>query len=855
MSEPESPAETEKKPSVYSVIGGRSFRMTPDQARDLAEAGGEDRFVSRDEAVSVQQSNMDKALAEDAGSGWAGAGGLLSGGTFGFGPAAVIGVRDAIGDRHGSDYLRHLFSGQRSMGAYQAANVGGMLATTYATSGLLNPLEARAGALMPEATGILGQMAKGAVTGGTRAGAEGAIMGLGSAVEEAAIQNKGLTAEAALHGALMGGGLGLGLGGVVGASSGFVRGVGGKIAPFLEKSAVSAGPALERNMVRELGATDATISRMAAEDGGVSGFLSEADKMAQEEGLRLSSSPSQLRELADKNLERFTSQRISVAREFDAAKTGVGPSWSHFEREVIDNLIGDVSAQPGGLDRAAKVKSWLDRMSTSKLEEAIEAAEAPRPPVAPTISSKPGVRVEFEDVGKQFQKAGVAANDTSKVANDVTPHTYANDNHVPYMAANDNAVGAANDNFIDIENLMKPSGSQPNFLKSAKAFEGWAEGRQYVQTASKSLPSDLQSKVMHLYDAEMRTAMEAAEEADYALAGNAGRFKAAELGSRISQELSDMLDNKLSQARPIVNADDAGVVAAYAMSGHPLGGLGYGVGRVATRAAMEHISPRLAETMWRMSTGAGLSQAVGTLKGSVEKAVTAYLRARDTAVAVTVKAATQKGVRERSRKNYDRMVDEAYKFMNTPRDERFREYLKHTGNLTVAEEMTKKSDRVIQYLQQNIPPSRKDRGAAKLMRTVVPQRLDVKEHMFMNKVHIVKSPFGALSALEDGSLSKDQVQALKENWPETYNLVVNAAEAHIGKLAAQGKKLPISKISRLSILLDHPLDSIMESRFVQPVQQAMNSPQAEPPKPQPAPGPSPTVEDTVTPSEQIVSGA
>lgn len=826
---------------IYRIVGGKATRVDPEQAREYAVSEGDPGFATEKEAVAALQKEHDYNLAEEAG----GASRIAAGIMPGVARAGLIKGFEASGDDMGAQYLRHLLRGASEHTDYKVADFAGLLAMSEASAGL--GAVGRVGGLLPEAGSIMGS----AIRTGGRLGAEGALMGLSSATEDAALENKSLMSEAVLADMARRGGAGFLMGGALGAP----LGAGGAL---LKKAVPAIGDAIgksvtldsaESGMLHELGATNGQIARLAAEEGGAGAFLNEAERQAQEAGIKLSDNPAKLRQLAESNVEKFAEQRMAVAKEFDSAATGTGPSWRSFERQVQEKVIGDIATVPGGWDYAKRINNWMRRMAGG-----VEVEEAALPAVE--AEQKQATR-ELEQVSMPGRAANdnaeMAANDNhipgrgGFAAND-NGVAVANDNHMPMMAANDNAVGVANDN-----DILVPTEKAPKWYNASKSFESWARGRPLIVDALGGLPQDVRTEVLALYDGEMRQAMEAAEQFDESLTGAAGRFKAAELGGRVSHELSEMLANRGNVRRggPVWGALEPAV--AYASAGHPVSGIGYGLGRAAYRMAEETVAPKVAEALWKMAATGSAGESVMRLKEYVSKAIDGYLKARSMGTTGVLKGASKFTGPKRTRKSYERELDGAYNFMASTADERFQNYLRHTQSLALAQEMVRKTDNHIGILQQTIPAKKGKNGkdAGRLLPVVVPKLLDQTEHMFMNKHSVLKSPFAALDHLRAGKLSKDQVAMLKDAWPEVHNLLVKEAQDQIMALKDSGKPMPVEKVTQLSILLDTPLDVIVQPDFIQPVQMALNSPQpqaqqqAQPPQ---APAP---VDQYMTVAEKV----
>lgn len=764
--------------TMYTTIGGVPVLVDQKQAQDLQQTGGFTP-ISEEQAVALAQNQHDLKLAEDAGPVMGGIAGAVSGASFGFGPAAHIRLTEIMKGPEAANKARHTWAGQEQTNAYFGGQAAGMLASTIATHGIFNPVESAALKFLPEARGILGTIARGALTSGARGGAEGALMGLGSAVEQAAFQNKELTAEAIAASAGPGFLIGGSLGSLVGGTGAAFKAVGPRLAGTVA-SAIDRSVGADAALVKELGAHGSQIAKLP---GGPNAFLREASEIVSKEGLSLSDDPSKVLKAARNAEKEFAKLRIEVAKEFDRAAPSMAPSWSSFSNSVRDQVLAAEAMAPGGMVQADKVDKWLER--------------------------------------------------------------------------------------------NKPA-------KFTSSFTDWVKGRELIQESSKALPPRIKQQVVELYDAQLRNAMESAEGGvrskgplgdvvpasndnllpfgnvpaandNGVLSGASGRYQAAETGHRVARDLAGFIEQKSSTGGPMLSGGDMATAAGYAMSGHPLGGLGWLAGKTAFRTLSERFGPAVAETVWKLSSSANGVSAVTNLKSNIQKALNAYLTGRDMASSVGGKYMSRHKL---DRKTFDAELSKTYELINRSREARLADFARNTGSMSMAEALTKLSDKNINWLQQNMPPMKGSKGKdmGKMRPVPMPKALDYQEHIFNKKYGAMKNPFAVLGDLEEGQLSKDSVLAMKANWPQTYNLIVQEAQHQVATMKANGETLPMEKITQLSILLQKPLDSTLEPQFVQGVQ-ASFAVQPDQQSQSSAPGqqPSTDIQSLMTPSEKAES--
>jgi hypothetical protein len=82
---------------------------------------------------------------------------------------------------------------------------------------------------------------------------------------------------------------------------------------------------------------------------------------------------------------------------------------------------------------------------------------------------------------------------------------------------------------------------------------------------------------------------------------------------------------------------------------------------------------------------------------------------------------------------------------------------------------------------------------------------------FMRYAETVENPMKALEHFEKGTLSRENVEALKVVYPEIYKKLVASTSNFLAK---HGSKLSYNKKVQLGLLLDMPADSTMTPQFI-----------------------------------------
>ena len=94
-----------------------------------------------------------------------------------------------------------------------------------------------------------------------------------------------------------------------------------------------------------------------------------------------------------------------------------------------------------------------------------------------------------------------------------------------------------------------------------------------------------------------------------------------------------------------------------------------------------------------------------------------------------------------------------------------------------------------------------------------------------------------LDDLEKGTLSRDAVRAVKYVYPQLHQELVFTAAETVQDMKEKGKFLPMDKVVRLGLVLDAPVDSILERSRISSIQASFVPPappqgDAQPPQPQ-----------------------
>lgn len=182
--------------------------------------------------------------------------------------------------------------------------------------------------------------------------------------------------------------------------------------------------------------------------------------------------------------------------------------------------------------------------------------------------------------------------------------------------------------------------------------------------------------------------------------------------------------------------------------------------------------------------------------------------------------------------SYDEIVDKIFNGSNSQEntEPRLREVM---PSLEYAPETAAKAamriNGAMDYLKDKIPADTlRQLGTPSLLRRKadVP---DFEKQRFLRLVEVLNDPEAAIDRLEEGRLTKDEVEILKITYPETYNNLVSSVMAGIADGEESGDPMPFSKKIQLGILLGTPIDATMDPKFMAALQSVKVTEQTEGP--------------------------
>lgn len=814
---PEAPKEKLPEGSTGELYvespGGVPLKIKTSEVEDYAKHGY--GLITKDEAevrAGAQQDLRNVDTSEALGLG------LASGLTAGIGPG--LAVKAGLLDPH------RVMAAQTS-DAYTAGDVAGLVLPAIATggaavegragmagsvlrytpAGLVNEAgglaERMAASMLGENMGALGKIARPAIGMAGRGAAEGALVSMGNTLGDSMVQNKPLAIESiaasglegGLFGGLLGGGLGFagGLGhaaadGVVGAVE---KGVGGK-----------AGQGV---LARRFG--------MSAEDVANAPSLKEALKGR---GQVILDGGGKIGDKTEAIVEKY----IPNARKtYEAAIKDVV---STLEKDAASK-VPNIQRVSGALDVLPEAEANAARKQLYKLPGDFPVEPVMAPIKEPIHPGEPPVRPMQGDLSKPG----------------------AMDRHLKAMADHGTALA-------DYERALEEHGiAKAKYDNTVKAHTGdkmaWEEqARAYSQRngtwsewvdIAKNLKGDARNIVL----SEIRMA---AGDVDKALAEKFGSaWTMRELADSMAKDMGNKAANELLKSSPGLHPRDAATAGAIFVTGHPVSAAGYLAMKAAGKRLDRIVEPWMSQMAWNSQFGTKAVGAEQAVKTRIRESIGNFFR-KTTRKAVAAGAAGYgeknlgMGNPDKARTTFEERVARARTLASSSHQERVRRYadmIAQQGYTDLAKQIVLLNQRTANYVNFNLPQSTfSNMGLRKPPKI---HGLDANEHKQNRLLDIISKPMKLLSNLEEGTVSPDEVKALKSVYPEIHKEIVMTSMEAISTMKSNGEYLPVDKISQLGIVLDYPVDSILEPEFINEIQAVLNTPP--PPSPDQGPAPSP----------------
>lgn len=369
-------------------------------------------------------------------------------------------------------------------------------------------------------------------------------------------------------------------------------------------------------------------------------------------------------------------------------------------------------------------------------------------------------------------------------------------------------------------------------LSAVKSWENWTTSRAQMADALKSANGTVQADVyrtaISAADSEIRMSMEAAAEA-IGKPGLSEAFHGALMTQKLSSELAEMVSKKgareLERGMGLeLGGGDLGALAYSTLAGHPLGGAAIVAGKKIVQHLQRKMEPAIAEAAYRAAVGAEAGATTARVGARMSESVKRFMTGTSrVAVGESTPKADRAPKLKYDLKSYDEAVSSTEKLLDAShraKVETFVSALAEMGHPDLAKEAMDGYQRSMEYLRYNMPASRTNKQAGSMGKMPTPFGLDTKQNSFMRIQRAVRQPLSILEDLENGSLSREAVKAVKYVSPPLYKELVTRTAMAMLEVKSEGKFLPADKVAMIGTVLDAPVDSKLEKGFIDAVQAA-----------------------------------
>lgn len=393
--------------------------------------------------------------------------------------------------------------------------------------------------------------------------------------------------------------------------------------------------------------------------------------------------------------------------------------------------------------------------------------------------------------------------------------------------------------------------------KGFGSWQSWMGARETLANmgklvSDKATAAGLKSKVMGIMDSELNSAMEYAGQS-IGQPGLAKQFAAASAGERMASHLEEMTGRKAAQEATAgvsgISGQDLRTGLWSTVMGHPLAGIGMMGLKKAGGYLQEAVAPAIAQRAYEMSVGAQAAASVVNTQAAIKSAVGKFFTG-------ATRGASTVGTGVKSRAEFEKRLETTSLLLGPEHQAKVAQYARDLADAHQADlgqEILATNKRAVDYLTHNLPPSTKANKSTSLMFQPTNHSLSQDEWKFFRIDEVIKKPMKLMQNIEDGTVTPEEVKAVKYVYPEVYSQVVQGVTQGIFDLKQEGKFVSLEKVTQLGIVLDAPIDPVLEPGFVADVQASMDVPQQ--------PGPAPQRNDRIqpmnlqTPLEQMTSGA
>lgn len=370
--------------------------------------------------------------------------------------------------------------------------------------------------------------------------------------------------------------------------------------------------------------------------------------------------------------------------------------------------------------------------------------------------------------------------------------------------------------------------------KGMGSWESWLDARNQINSIGKlvrdkGVSADLKSRLLGIMDSEINDAMEAAG-GQIERPGLPKQFQSAAAGERTAKHLAEMTGRKgIAEAMggsSMIDQGDVKTLGWGLLTGHPLAGAAVVAGKGLAGKLQNAVTPYIAQRAYEMSVGARAAGSVVNTKSRVKEAVATFFQGGR-------RAAPEVGLK--SRDQYEKTLDRTSQLISPMQQDKVKQYaqtLASMGQPALADNVLQTNQRAVDYLRHNMPPSTKANSSTSLMFQPTKHGLSQDEWKFFRIDKAIKSPLSLLDNIEDGTVTREEVKAVQYVYPDLYSNIVQTVTEGVYNLKQDGNFLPMDKVTQLGIVLDAPIDPMLDPSFVADIQAALEVPEQPGPKPQ-----------------------
>lgn len=789
--------------------------------------------ISEQEALQAAEAQKNLAYVDQN---WGSAGtaaiGAFSGLTLGLGPAlagvgpghlraAQVSPLYTAGDIAGTVAPALLSGGESAIGRGLSMTPAGLMGMAGGAA------ERLAGGVLGDSAGLLGRMGSTPIKMAARGAAEGGLINMGHAIGDGIINNKPLSAEAiaasGVDGALFGGLIGGTLGTVGSIGTRAVEGM-ADVAKGVAGRGVKGVSTMAKGFGMEAGEVGNDVKSAHAK-------LKSFGDILDTEGANIGDSTSTKLAATKKYIDVQTAARKDAIQSMDRDITG---AIDQIDRRLESRLTNDLVEARRGTPNELRAESTVQNFLKSLKGEPSK--------VAPVVEEGVHIPGETTEV-----KLGKLPNGTQHVGTRTSPE-------------------------INRPGTNLPGYSETNSLTWQKLIQARDQLAAKIESkASNMLIADqntLNRELLNSLDSEIHAGMVSAGKTP-GIEGMAEKYASSTQGLVLAHELDGYLGRKAEQAlmstSHSVTPRDLGTFAGMTAIGHPAAGMAWLASKGIGNKLQGRFEPWMAQMAYNNAFGTKAAAATQSVQSKIGSTLKSFFKsatkmpAAGAQVAKAEKNSAKRGP-QWDRKNFEEAATRAEQLLSANHQDKVRRYAQSmvdAGYPELAGAMMGLNQRAVQYVAWNTPPRQATKGITSLRPVPVSKVPTLDEHKFMRMWKGVTSgPHAILDDLENGTLSRDTVQAFNYVYPELRNEFAQEAASHIQQMKASGHYLDVDKIINLGVALDSPVDRILEKDYVAAVQTSLTAPPAnQPPSEQSSPPASMSVSLTqsglLTPLQSI----